>query len=183
MIYDGPVYGESKVIIQKGNIHNLNRGGADEIDGKCNCLEKWQPSNGIPGVGAVHRLQASSLAGFGYFSQTRVQGMAKWFCSFRLGPRNDSSARTLLSPAGKRVSLAALSECMGLISAPGASSSPGVGIVLTLPTLQSWRGPARGIADFMICVLCTDVLSGAVGWSGRLGEPFKHSFGNQIEFI
>lgn len=93
MIYDGLVYGESKVIIQKGNTHNLNGGGVDEIDGKCNCLEKWQPSNGIPGVGAAHGLEASSLAGFDCFSQRRVKGMAKWFCLFGLGPKNSSSAR------------------------------------------------------------------------------------------
>lgn len=65
MIYDGPVYGESKAIIQKGNTHNLKGGGEGAIDGKCNCLEKWQPSNGIPGVGAAHGLEASALAVFG----------------------------------------------------------------------------------------------------------------------
>lgn len=41
VIYEGLVYGESRVVIQKGNTHNPKWGGADEIDGKCNCLETW----------------------------------------------------------------------------------------------------------------------------------------------
>lgn len=77
MIYEGLVYGESKVIIQKGNTHNLNGGGADEIDGKCNCLEKWQLSNGTPGVGVAHGVKASSLAGLALFSSEEGEGHGK----------------------------------------------------------------------------------------------------------
>lgn len=77
MIYDGLVYGERKVIILKGKTHNLKGGGADEIDGKCSCLEKWQPSNGMPGVGAAQGLEASSLAGFGFVFSKEGEGPGK----------------------------------------------------------------------------------------------------------
>lgn len=148
MIYDGLVYGESKVILQKGNTHNLNGGGADEIDGKCNCLEKWQLSNGIPGVGVAHGLKASSLVGLALFFSEEGEG---WFCSFGLGPRNGSSARRETTadkmgwPDFLRVQLAGgglgvvSALCLGLISAPGAGSSPGGSTFLALPALQLSR--------------------------------------------
>lgn len=171
MIYDGLVYGESKVIIQKGNTHNLKGGGgADEIDGKCNCLEKRQPSNGIPGVGVVHGLEASSLAGFGFVFSKEGEGHGKdGFDPLGWAPGMAPLARitykvdgpiSLQSPTAGKCPWPVLSQDMGFISARGANSSPGARTVLTLPTLRSWRGLTIGFSRFYNTHLSTASCSG-----------------------
>lgn len=94
VIYDGLAYGEREVIIQRGNTHNLaGKGGAGEIDGKCNCLERWQLSDGKPGAGAACARKAGPLARFGFVCLKR--GRRAWqgrFRCFGLGPGDGPSA-------------------------------------------------------------------------------------------
>lgn len=132
--------------------------GQDEIDGKCNCLEKWQPTNGIPGVGVVHGLEASSLAGFGFVFSKEGEGHGEdgfdplggalgMAPLARTTDKVDDPISLQRSAAGKCL-WPALSQDMGFISAPGANSRPEARTVLILPTLRSWRGLTIGVGRF-----------------------------------
>lgn len=161
MIYDGLVYGESKVIIQKGNTHNLKRGRADEIDRKCNCLEIQQASNGLPGVGVAHGLEQVLTLRLALFSQGRVTGMGRvvlfpWDGSWgwllcQKGNRTTDKVGWPdfpLSPVGGKCPRRVVCQGMGPVSAPGASSRPGARTFLALPAFQSRRGWTFGISGF-----------------------------------
>lgn len=78
MIYDGPVYGESQVIIQKGKTHNLKQG-----EGQMRLMEsaiEWR--NGNPVIetcsgGRGTRGERVLELGLALFSQRRVKGMTR----------------------------------------------------------------------------------------------------------
>lgn len=79
MIYDGLVYGESELIIQKGNTHN------PKGEGQVRLMESavvWR--NGRPVIeylkgGCVHGLETSFELGLALFSQGRWKAGQRWF--------------------------------------------------------------------------------------------------------
>lgn len=88
-----------------------------------------------------------------------------------------------LSPVGGKCPRRVVCQGMGPVSAPGASSRPGARTFLALPAFQSRRGWTFGISGFHGTCSGYGFISEAWWWQGISEDPFKHSFGNQTEFI